>query len=297
MASSSTTSTASHPHHDNNPQVTLLIENPRKSTNWGPLLRCCAAFGIPQIFVVGYDKCSVQGSHGSSKHVELVAYPDHRSAVEAIKALDFELVGLLQGVPEAYDEQGYSVHVKYIMNEETEETSAQVSTRSVEGGAIGNTSTTSSDLAKSFPVHTRPFSHNTCLVVSKKTKGLPLSLAQYCDRFVHIPQQGLASIAPEEEDVDDVEDDSVWLTVEAGLSIVLHEFSAWAGYNYNNKTAINYEGQKYSVQRKSKGSGPDNRQDDKHEERKQRQEELETLAQETEGCLGSLLMDDNSGDY
>ncbi|VEU44446.1 unnamed protein product [Pseudo-nitzschia multistriata] len=80
--------------------VTLLIENPGKGKNWGPLLRCCAAFGIGTIFVVGYDRCDVRGSHGASKHVQLKAFPTHEQAASALKSGGFELVGLLSPFPD-----------------------------------------------------------------------------------------------------------------------------------------------------------------------------------------------------
>ena len=79
--------------------VSLLIENPGKGKNWGPLLRCCAAFGIETIYVIGYDQCDVRGSHGASKHVRLKAFPTVGQASAAIRAGGFELVGLLSQPP------------------------------------------------------------------------------------------------------------------------------------------------------------------------------------------------------
>ena len=81
-------------------RITLLIENPSKNKNWGPLLRCCVAYGISTIYVIGYDQCDVRGSHGSSKHVQLISLGHSYNYKDAIQALtsregNFELVGLL----------------------------------------------------------------------------------------------------------------------------------------------------------------------------------------------------------
>lgn len=242
------------------PEVTLLIENPRKSTNWGPLLRCCAAFGISQIFVVGYDKCSVQGSHGASKHVELVAFPTHASAQAFLNDLGFELLGLLQGVT-ITNKTSWNDSLPVVVNtsrhthQQEQEDPPNVHAAAEQANAYGS-GDAELPCKVSFPLHSRPFSQRTCLVVGKRATGLPLSLAKYCHKFVHIPHQGLD---PSESDMEDnVNDDeesfsnsyTAWLTVEACVSIVLHEFAMWAGYD---KASSTYQGQKYHVQRKIKG--------------------------------------------
>lgn len=260
------------------PQVTLLIENFKKSNNWGPLLRCCAAFGISQIFVVGFDKCSVQGSHGASKHVELIAFHDHQSAIDALKENHFVVMGLLQGVSGAYNSEGYKV--KKETNKEKKETIAYInvplSNDDEDEDEDDHPSNTDQHLPRSFPVGDRPFSKRTCLVVGKKTKGLLWSLAKHCDKFIHIPHCGPM--------------DGSWLTIEAGVSIVLHEFAGWAGYNDDN----NYKGQKYHVQKKEKGSDSN----DRHEQRKRRREEQEEESQDMEvGGTASLFDNGDNGDY
>lgn len=42
-------------------KIYLLVENPRKSNNLGPIIRCANAFGISTIVAIGYAKCSVDG--------------------------------------------------------------------------------------------------------------------------------------------------------------------------------------------------------------------------------------------
>jgi hypothetical protein len=95
------------------PVITLLLENPKKWNNLGPLLCCCLAVGITQIFVVGYDQCSVNGSHSAPMHVALVAFPSHKAAIERLAIQDsYQLVGLLKGAMDAFghgDDSGYLV--------------------------------------------------------------------------------------------------------------------------------------------------------------------------------------------
>lgn len=248
-------------------RIFVLIENPRKSTNWGPLLRCCAAFGIPQVVVVGYDKCAVQGSHGASKHVELVAFPSHAGALDFLKNTCgcHHFVGLMGGVPNGHDDLGYSVV------EESEKVKV------VAPGSIMPES--SSSFPRSFPLHARPFKGDCCLVVGKQSKGFPmsLSLAQLCDSFIHVPHGGSAEFT--------------MLNTESCLSIVLAEFYLWAEYPNGL-----YIGQKYETQKVHKGGL-----ETQEVERQERLQEREKIAQEAQatmndGCLGNLLGNDDDAD-
>jgi len=45
------------------PRVYLLLENPSKGNNLGPILRCANAFGITTIVAIGYAKCAVHGAY------------------------------------------------------------------------------------------------------------------------------------------------------------------------------------------------------------------------------------------
>lgn len=266
----------------NHPQATLLIENPKKNTNWGPLLRCCAAFGIGQIFVVGYNTCSVQGSHGASKHVELVSFPTHQQAIETLKHHEYELIGVLGGAANADEENGYQIA-------ESEQTSTVDKSKMEECVAVStssNASKRSKDLPKSYPIHCRPFAGNTCFVVGKRAEGLPRRLAKLCQKFVHISHQAALTGA---NNNDSQTNSITWLNGEACVSIILHEFSAWAGFH-----AENYQGQKYKVLRILKGEP--NNQSAKRGERKRKMEER--LQEEQEATIGILFgTEDDDGDY
>lgn len=67
-----------------NPKVYLIIENPKKSNNLGPIIRCAAAYSITQLVFVGYHKCSVEGSHGSNKYVDTTNFPTFSQAKEYV---------------------------------------------------------------------------------------------------------------------------------------------------------------------------------------------------------------------
>lgn len=45
------------------PTIFLLLENPSKSNNLGPILRCASAFGILNVIAIGYSKCAVEGKN------------------------------------------------------------------------------------------------------------------------------------------------------------------------------------------------------------------------------------------
>ena len=280
-------------------QVTLLIENPRKRNNLGPILRCCTAFGISQIFVIGVDKCNGQGSHGASKHVELLAYPTCNAALEALHGLGFMLYGVLQGVSNGYEEQTLvknsvpnnqddevEERVEVIGLSSNEASTARAATLSADGG---NEAKKSKFLPKSIPVHHRPFSHRMCLVLEKKPKGLSWHLAKHCEHFVHVPHQGFVTNNDEDCTIG-----RSWLSIEASLSIILHEFTAWAGYN--KASYGKNHGQKYDVQRISKGSTTAEAAEKKREERRQRREAKEKEASTSMADPSSQRLDATKDD-
>ena len=196
------------------PKLYLLLENPRKSNNLGPVLRCAAAFGISQIVAVGFDKCSTQGSHGAAKHVSMIAFPTVEQAVAYLRGQEEckSLVGLMGGVPDAYDHIGYSVL-------------EQDETFYVAPGVYNETTT----IYRSYPIHSRPFVEgNCCFVIGKLSRGLPSSLAKHCDFFIHVPH------------VNVIEEDTRLLDVPSCLSISLHHFTSWAQYDKRD-----FQGHKY----------------------------------------------------
>ena len=93
----------------------------------------------------------------------------------------------------------------------------------------------------SVPISARPFpSEDVCFLLSKDKRGLPLSQARLCSSFIHVPhlsfdndpsptmqQHPLQSI-PETNGTQIT--NSTLLDTATTLSIVLHHYTAWAGY-------------------------------------------------------------------
>ena len=295
--------------------VTLLIENPGKGKNWGPLLRCCAAFGIGTIFVVGYDRCDVRGSHGASKHVRLRAFPTHERAVEALKAAnddgEFELVGLLAPFPDQNgDNDTIDTNIddhdsdKRVVRETFLYPPTETQMDVVRIAAPAAPASSLSLLPSSFPAHrSNKYPKRICLVVDKLKRGLPWSLAKHCTSFVHVPHANFQNCGT----------GGSMLTLEASVSIVFHELLSqnWLGYTEedenqeeitnttttNNEHSSDYKGQKYHVETVHKGGNPDDEQarQRKRKEREEKLDELQTEAEEQQ--QSSLFGADGDGDY
>lgn len=314
------------------PVITLLIENPGKGKNWGSLLRCCAAFGIETIYVVGYDKCDVRGSHGASKHVRLEAFPTHDQASKALTApLDettnqggFELVGLLSPPMDLTGDEDFDDfdRERTVMRErffyepaEREVDIVRIPATTSKSGDIaegtgtetqqteGSSDETSADKTcwknkLSFPVHHRTkFPTRTCLVVDKLKRGLPWSLAKQCSSFCHIPH---ANCNPS----------GSMLTLEASISIVFHETmnAGWVGHTTitamestgtTTTATSNYQGQKYHVEKIHKGGNPSDM-ETRNRKRKEREDKLKELQDEANAAeqeQSLLFGGTNDGDY
>jgi tRNA G18 (ribose-2'-O)-methylase SpoU len=250
--------------------ITVLIENPSKGNNLGPLLRCCSAFRITRIFTVGYDQCAVSGSHGASKHVELVAFPTIETAVRhLVDEEGFELIGLLQGVSQLGDSDvGQDSCPVYKEAVDAARTGSNSSYHSEDIVHVATTaSKESAPIANRFsaPAHLRKFSPRTCLVVDKKSRGLPWTMARHCRSFIHVPH--FPSINTKQA-----------VTIEACLSIVLYEFTTWAGLDDQS-----YKGQKYHVKRIQKGSHGDAELLEK--KRLERQQKMDTRQAEADDLM------------
>ena len=117
---------------------------------------------------------------------------------------------------------------------------------------------------RSFPIHTRPFSSDVCFLLSRDKRGLPTSQARMCSGFVHVPHLSFdgddtfpTTVHPPQESISNDESkttqsssssfagrttkdpsmttttritQSSLLDTATTLSIVLHHFTAWAGY-------------------------------------------------------------------
>ena len=144
---------------------------------------------------------------------------------------------------------------------------------------------------KSFPVNLRPFSkdQNACFAVGKDRQGLALSLAQYCDAFVHVPHHNYDTNS---------DNTPILLDHPSCISITLHEFTEHAGYNERK-----FQGHKFQVtprqQRLMDAQDVTNRKSERKREKQQR--EQDAVATVEDGVLGNMFGSDElastNGDY
>jgi len=264
------------------PRVYLLLENPTKTNNLGPILRCANAFGITTVVAVGYAKCSVYGSHGASKNVQIIAYPTIEQAIAFLRSTECScqsLVGLVGSVPDGFDTSGRTVH-------EDEENEKGIPLARV----LRNNSEGTKELAiRSFPVYVHPFSTgNVCIVLSKERLGLPLTLARHCDALVHVPHVAIQMGGDSNSRTPPL------LDIQTCLSITLHHFTNWAGYDEQT-----FQGHKFEIIRSVQdASGPDHF--SLTQERAKSKRALQQAAEEAvnEGNLVSMFeVEDAQGDY
>jgi hypothetical protein len=167
------------------------------------------------------------GSHGASKHVQIINYPTVSQAVRFLReeCQCISITGLMGSCPNSYSRNGYCV-------------TKQGDLAQINIAALHNPEKYVENCAEnlllglSFPA---PFFHvdlsrtrNICIALSKEKFGLPLSLANVCDSFLHIPHPigGVISDA-----VDQIF--PPLLNTPACLSIALHEITAKCGYSEN----------------------------------------------------------------
>lgn len=244
-------------------EIFLLLENPSKGNNLGPIIRCAAAFAIRKIVAVGYEKCSTEGAHGAGKHVEIVAFPTLDQAVSYLRGdcRCTSLIGLLGGAPG--DHQEYEL----VVNEHLESSTVQVSLLPEER--------TGTPYPNSMPVqHVQPFSQgNCCLVVSKNMRGLPISLASCCDMFVHIPHVDVRSDGADSPRASLLDSQSC-------LSIALHYFAAFAECDERD-----FQGHKFKVVRQQQGVASRSLEDGRKAKAAARQEAKRLAAEEAKEAI------------
>jgi hypothetical protein len=224
----------------------LLISNPSKTTHLGTLIRCAAAFGVHQLLLVGHDKFNCRGSFGSHQFLDILCFRNWDrvqeylqrggdiGSDESIKEEDgsskcngseeshpqrnpIDIIGIL-GAYGGGDEIFSHIGVPVYECVDDETTSLVIPKES-------NCDVTCHLPIRSYPVHTRPFSDcsdDVCFLLSRGN-NLPISQARICTGFVHVPHLSI-------DDDDDRITQSNLLDMVTTLSIVLHHFTAWAGY-------------------------------------------------------------------
>jgi len=285
-------------HDSRPPKCYLLACNPRKSTNLGPLIRCASAFGVHQIVLAGYAKCSTSGAHGAQKHVNITSFPTMEQAVQYLKLPPehggggcSEVIGILNG----FGQYKYSNNSSDMLCEDP--VLLPVVHNKERNCLLPSSDDTDPEITKvSCSIHERKFSldKNTCFFLSLSARtGISIDQGKYCDSFVHIPHHFIPQ--PELEATSSC--CTYLLNVETCVSIVLHYFASFVRYDERM-----FQGQKFEVNKKSnhqridesvdEGSSKDQQiHSSFHVTSEQRQEKKRALKQEAEQTL------DDFGNY
>jgi hypothetical protein len=162
------------------------------------------------------------GSHGASKHVQLIAFPTVASAIDFLcnECNCKNIIGLLGAFPGAYSDSGYNV-----IDDENNQLIC-----------LSEQSAQSRDSRLSFSVDCYPFKiGNTCFVSGKNPCALASVFSGSCTGFIHVPID--ASLVTSQ-----TEGTPCLLDTQSILSIVLHHYTNWAGYDEQA-----FQGHKYAV--------------------------------------------------
>ena len=259
------------------PRAYLLLENSKPSNNLGPVLRCSAAYGIKTVLAVGFSKCSVEGSHGASKHVEILAFPTVDQAIARLHGgadrSAVSLIGILGGAPVG---EGPDTKKAFSVYKEQDSGHAQIL-----GDQITNIDPKSLYDGKSYPVSAWPFEESKihCFAICKSKRGLSTALANNCDKFIHVPHRNMGRGFA----------DGPILDVPSCLSILLHHYSEWAG-----RSERNFEGHKFELERSHQQAI-----DQSEARRNERQEKKQKLLEEvvSEQTSVATFFNDDAGDY
>jgi hypothetical protein len=286
----------------------LLIENPTKSNNLGPILRCAAAFAVQKVIFIGYEKCSVRGCHGSSKHVSIISFFHMEEAISYLRD-ECGVVSIIGLVGDASLSCDSTMNILDDANADSSaDTRADVNGRGlnvqedeeqnvIKVSPYQSFTESRSSLSphtsypSSYPIHTRPFPNtgNVCFSLSKKNNGLPIALAKHCNLFAHVettiplipnssPKELTNNATTTTLPIDPIIIYGL-LDSQTCLSIALHHFNAYAGHDERD-----FEGQKFNVAKNQRGRMDF---DDNGEEKRKRRLKKKKQLQEEE-----MQMDD-----
>ncbi|CAB9519786.1 expressed unknown protein [Seminavis robusta] len=288
-------------------QAFLLLENPKKSNNLGPMLRCAAAYGIRTVLAVGYAQCSVEGSHGASKHVDMVAFATVQQAIASLRQqrASVSVIGIMGGLgvssstttaKENTNSLVFNVVKGNAKNHKGEDQAIYYPNRG-QNLTIQHSASNQQQPQQSYPIGSRPFDPSAalhCFVICKSTRGgLPASLAQVCDFFVHVPHQSITCSAT----TCTTENNNgpyrpPLLDIHACLAVVLHHFSEWAGYDERT-----FEGHKFQLVRHNPQQELEQRQQERKRQKEAILQEEEEMGNTTTTNLFQQDTTTMDGDY
>lgn len=278
----------------------LLIENPSKGNNLGPLLRCACAFGVAEVIFVGFAQCSTEGSHGSARHLSIRAFPTFEQAEKYLRGKDcgvVDIVGVLGGTWNHQSSSTVDVYNDCEVSEYNQ--TSDVNGRSVVRQLVAidddadiptfqrvcdSSDDTSRKYPLSTPVHRRQFRGNTAFFCSKNWRGLPAEHARrICDSYLHVPHLATTEESPQ----------AMFLDMQSSISIILHHFTAWARYDERES-----EGQKFDVAVYQKGQISEQEKAEKAAKRAKIREASGNVLEELASASGDIFgVENDGGDY
>ncbi len=201
----------------------------------------------------------VDGSHGANKHVTIHSFPTIQQAMEYLRDVCHvtSVIGMVgdASFSNGNDDDCREV-VEYVAVNSTTLVKPTMRVKSKEVSVDEKSSSSTEDQSYTYPIshpiHRRPFeAGNVCFSISKRHGGLPVEQARYCDMFVHI-----VTDTPVYNNISgggNLNQDTTIRTAELSiggfvdsqtcLSICLHHFSAFAGYQERD-----FVGQKFQVE-------------------------------------------------
>lgn len=185
------------------PKSYVIVFNVSKRHNIGTILRCCTAFGVDSVCLVGSREYNTFGSHGSDVYVQLRHYNTLQDCCDTLKQDGCTILGI-----EITDE-AMPVH--------------QHPFTGPTAFMLGNEGQVSGLLIHQLQLKHRVLSGRSshCLML----QGLSSKQKEMCDGFVYIPQYGNGTAS---------------LNVAVACSIVLHHFALWAGFTEHERQGEKY---------------------------------------------------------
>jgi hypothetical protein len=175
------------------------------------------------------------GSHGASKHVQLIPFPTVDKAIAFLhnECQCANIIGLLGAFPVLFSCDGYNV-----IQDDGTQLLRPLQPSTTGSGQIDNTPS-----RQSFPVSNYPFqAGNTCFAFGKHAHGLTATFHDCCNGFIHVPHEAIGTDTSKKDNLQSFPTPTSLLDSQACLSIVLHHYTEWAKYDERN-----FSGHKFSV--------------------------------------------------
>jgi len=145
----------------------------------GPILRCAAAFGVTELYIVGSNQYSTHGAHGAQNHLQVWHFFYWNECLDFIKSRYNDNIGI------------YSISPLRLCIESTENVDGIETLQSIQSNFQRNTNLES--ITSTSVAHADFSSHlNACFIIGEKD-GLSLEQLSICDKVLHVEFKGMTS--------------------------------------------------------------------------------------------------------